>query len=128
VFRRTLSPEAGDDQPQAGDEGRYRGLPRRTRQASLSPHLRESTLASGRHPDAGSGLPLEDIPAPDHARNLASSLQSGWRRGRASDPAGPPGPAGVADPGSPDTTDTPPAASTRAARRPDSEEPLSEDG
>jgi signal transduction histidine kinase len=128
VFRRTLSPEAGGDQPEAADEGGPPGLPRRTRQASLSPHLRESTLASARHPDAGSGLPPEDIPAPEHARNLASSLQSGWRRGRASDPAGPPSPAGEADPGSPGTTDMPPAASRRAARRHDSEEPLSEDG
>ena len=129
VFRRTSRSEAGGDQPQAGDEGRYHGLPRRTRQANLSPHLRESTLAPGRHADAGSGLPPEDIPAPEHARNLASSLQSGWRRGRASDdPAGTPGPAGEAEPGSPGPTDSPPAASMRAARRHDSEEPLSEDG
>ena len=43
-------------------------------------------------------------------------------------PAGTPGPAGEAEPGSPGPTDTPPATSMRAARRHDSEEPLSEDG
>ena len=129
VFRRTSRAEAGGDQAQAGDEGRYHGLPRRTRQANLSPHLRESTLAPGRHADAGSGLPPEDIPAPEHARNLASSLQSGWRRGRASDdPAGTPGPAGEAEPGSPGPTDSPPATSMPGGERQDSEEPLSEDG
>jgi hypothetical protein len=128
VFRRPLGPDAGGDEPLAGDDGTYHGLPRRTRQASLSPHLRESTLDSGRGSDAGSGLPPEDIPAPEHARNLAASLQSGWRRGRASDPAGRPGPAGVAEPGSPGTTDTPPATTMRAARRQDSEESSNEDG
>jgi signal transduction histidine kinase len=126
VFRRTVGPEPGDDEPPAGDDDTYHGLPRRTRQASLSPHLRESTLASGRRPDAGSGLPPEDIPAPEHARNLASSLQSGWQRGRATDPSGPPGPAGAAEPGSPGTTETPPATTMRASRRQDSEEPLSD--
>ena len=126
VFRRTVGSEPGDDEPQAGDDDTYHGLPRRTRQASLSPHLRESTLASGRRPDAGSGLPPEDIPAPEHARNLASSLQSGWQRGRATDPSGTPGPAGAAEPGSPGTTETPPATTLRAARRQDSEEPLSD--
>jgi signal transduction histidine kinase len=128
VFRRPIGAEAGDDEPLAGDDETYHGLPRRTRQASLSPHLRESTLAPGRGSDAGSGLPPEDIPAPEHARNLAASLQSGWQRGRATDPAGEPGPAGVAEPGSPGTTDTPPATTMRAARRPDSEEPQGEDG
>jgi hypothetical protein len=126
VFRRTVGSEPGDDEPQAGDDDTYHGLPRRTRQASLSPHLRENTLASGRRPDAGSGLPPEDIPAPEHARNLASSLQSGWQRGRATDPSGTPGPAGAAEPGSPGTTETPPATTMRAARRQDSEEPLSD--
>ncbi|HEX3492483.1 MAG TPA: ATP-binding protein [Streptosporangiaceae bacterium] len=128
VFRRPIGDGPTDDEPLAGDDGTYHGLPRRTRQASLSPHLRESTLASGRGSDAGTGLPPEDIPAPEHARNLAASLQSGWQRGRASDPAGRPGPAGVAEPGSPGTTDTPPATTMRAARRQDSEESSNEDG
>ena len=128
VFRRPIGDEPDGDEPLAGDEGTYHGLPRRTRQASLSPHLRESTLAPGRGSDAETGLPPEDIPAPEHARNLAASLQSGWQRGRASDPAGRPGPAGVAEPGSPGTTDTPPATTMRAARRQDSEESSNEDG
>jgi hypothetical protein len=104
VFRRTVSPAAGGDRPPASEDGTYHGLPRRTRQANLSPHLRENPLGSGARP-ARSGLPPEDIPAPEHARNLASSLQNGWQRGRASDPDGRPDPAGVAEPGSPKTTD-----------------------
>ena len=135
VFRRALPSEAGDprpgpgeDRPGPGEDESYHGLPRRTRQASLSPHLRGGTPASGRRQDAGSGLPPEDIPAPEHARNLASSLQSGWQRGRASGPAGTPGPAGEAEPDSPGTTDSPTATSRRAATRSDSAESASEDG
>jgi signal transduction histidine kinase len=70
-----------------------RELPHRTRQASLSPHLRDS-LASGRRPASQDAPP--DRRSPEQARDLASSLQSGWRRGRqddlpeAPDPAAPP--------------------------------------
>jgi signal transduction histidine kinase len=56
-----------------------RELPHRTRQASLSPHLRDS-LATGRpsaRPDAA-----PDGRSPEQARDLAASLQTGWRRGR----------------------------------------------
>jgi hypothetical protein len=65
--------------------GTYRGLPRRTRQASLSPHLRDSPAAASR---AGGSDPLPapvEERAPEEARNLAASLQSGWQRGRAAD-------------------------------------------
>ena len=59
-----------------------RELPHRTRQASLSPHLRDS-LASGRRPASQDAPP--DRRSPEQARDLASSLQSGWRRGRQDD-------------------------------------------
>jgi hypothetical protein len=59
--------------------GTYHGLPRRTKQASLSPHLRGSSPASR---SADSSASPVDPPAPEHARNLAASLQSGWLRGR----------------------------------------------
>jgi hypothetical protein len=70
-----------------------RGLPHRTRQASLSPHLRDS-LAAGR--PAASPADPPDGRSPEQARDLAASLQTGWRRGRQDDtpeapePAAPP--------------------------------------
>ena len=64
-----------------------RGLPHRTRQASLSPHLRDS-LAAGR-PAASPAAPA-DGRSPEQARDLAASLQTGWRRGRQDDVAEPP--------------------------------------
>jgi len=53
-------------------------LPQRTRQASLSPHLRDS---------AEPAAEAADDRSPEQARALASSLQTGWRRGRQDDPA-----------------------------------------
>ena len=57
-------------------------LPQRTRQASLSPHLRDSDEPDAAEPDAE---PADDR-SPEQARALAASLQTGWRRGRQSDP------------------------------------------
>jgi signal transduction histidine kinase len=57
--------------------GTHRGLPRRVRQANLSPHLRNTpaagTAASFREPEARS---------PEQAQSLLASLQRGWERGR----------------------------------------------
>ena len=64
-----------------------RGLPHRTRQASLSPHLRDN-LAAGR-PAASPAAP-PDGRSPEQARDLAASLQTGWRRGRQDEVAEPP--------------------------------------
>jgi hypothetical protein len=58
-------------------------LPQRTRQASLSPHLRDDTEPADVEPVAE----LTDDRSPEQARALASSLQTGWRRGRQDDPA-----------------------------------------
>jgi signal transduction histidine kinase len=71
--------------------GTYLGLPRRTRQANLSPHLRDSPPAAPRL----SGTELMAAPvaarAPEQARDLAASLQGGWRRGRqTNEPDAPP--------------------------------------
>jgi signal transduction histidine kinase len=57
-------------------------LPQRTRQASLSPHLRDSA-----EPAAAEPAESADDRSPEQARALASSLQIGWRRGRQDDPA-----------------------------------------
>jgi signal transduction histidine kinase len=67
-----------------------RGLPHRTRQASLSPHLRDS-LAVGR---PARSEPADDSRTPEQARDLAASLQTGWRRGRQDDEPEPPDTAG----------------------------------
>ena len=68
--------------PQAA--GTYRGLPRRIRQASLNPHLRDRPPAAARGADAD-GPPPSLARSPEEARNLVASLQSGWQRGRESD-------------------------------------------
>jgi signal transduction histidine kinase len=70
-------PADGPAQPGPGvAAGTHRGLPRRVRQANLSPHLRTSGSAAGppaRGPEARS---------PEQAKSLLSSLQRGWERGR----------------------------------------------
>jgi signal transduction histidine kinase len=85
-----------------------RELPHRTRQASLSPHLRDSLAAGGRpaSPDAPPGGR-----SPEQARNLAASLQTGWRRGRQDD-----------IPEAPDTA-PPPLPRRTGSPAPDREEP-----
>jgi signal transduction histidine kinase len=56
----------------------HQGLPRRVRQANLSPHLRRSTP-----PGHSAPRPELEARSPEQARNLLASLQSGWERGRA---------------------------------------------
>jgi hypothetical protein len=71
-------------QPTAGT---YRGLPRRTRQASLSPHLRDGSPASTGPPAVAEPVAVQaSAREPEQARDLAASLQSGWLRGRQADP------------------------------------------
>ncbi|MEW2360309.1 hypothetical protein AB0881_41630, partial [Spirillospora sp. NPDC029432] len=79
-------------------------LPKRVRQQSLAPQLRERPAppGSGAVPDGGArefdesddltgpGDPddlddLDDEPSPELSRDLMSSLQSGWARGRGPD-------------------------------------------
>lgn len=69
----------------AAGGGTYRGLPRRIRQASLSPHLKDSPSAAMRASLAASTTPPSDARTPEEARDLVSSLQSGWQRGRETD-------------------------------------------
>src|ERR1700691_3516863 len=68
----TLQPPRGHP-----DSGTHRGLPRRVRQANLSPHLRAK-------PSHGPATPSRDpeMRSPDQAQKLLASLQSGWERGR----------------------------------------------
>jgi signal transduction histidine kinase len=57
--------------------GTHRGLPRRVRQANLSPHLRNSASARTAAP-----LREPEIRSPEQAQSLLASLQRGWERGR----------------------------------------------
>ncbi|HEV8277368.1 MAG TPA: ATP-binding protein [Streptosporangiaceae bacterium] len=87
--RPTFAPGTGTPGPAAGPQtaGTYRGLPRRVRQASLNPHLRDSRPAAvrGRQADR---TPPSSTRSPEEARSLVASMQSGWRRGRATDAPG----------------------------------------
>ena len=66
--------------------GTHAGLPRRTRQASLSPHLRDPAPGPG-----GPAVPPGAVPSartPERARDLAASVHSAWQRSReAGEPA-----------------------------------------
>jgi signal transduction histidine kinase len=81
-------PQPDGAQPDGAPPGTstYRGLPRRVRQASLNPHLRQPPAGPDRAAPAGQPAPA-DSRTPEEARNLVSSLQRGWQRGRASEPA-----------------------------------------
>ncbi len=94
-------------QPAAGT---YRGLPRRTRQASLSPHLRDSPPPAARPAQAEPVAAQASAREPEQARNLAASLQSGWLRGRRAE-----------------VPDADPMTSTEAGRRQDAEAPDGEE-
>jgi signal transduction histidine kinase len=104
---------AAEGLPGAAIPGTHAGLPRRTRQASLSPHLRDP--GAGRPP--GPPAPPATVPAartPERARDLAASVQSAWQRSRetgAPDPAaGPSAGAGAAG--------EPPAGKLPSRRKP----------
>jgi signal transduction histidine kinase len=107
------------EQPAAAPDGLARagqpaasthyGLPRRTRQANLSPHLRDSSPAAVRPAGPDSRPEPSGARAPEGARDLAASLQSGWQRGRQADTPG-----------------LRPAAGARAAGQQDSEAPNGE--
>jgi signal transduction histidine kinase len=58
----------------------HMGLPRRVRQANLSPHLREAAPRAEAASQARS---------PEQVRELLASLQSGWERGRQASQPGP---------------------------------------
>jgi Histidine kinase-, DNA gyrase B-, and HSP90-like ATPase len=57
--------------------GMHRGLPRRVRQASLAPQLRDAPAAGG---SGGGGA--HDAGSAERTRALIASIQHGWRSGR----------------------------------------------
>ena len=93
--------------PQAA--GTYRGLPRRVRQASLNPRLRDSSPAAARGARSDA-TPPSVTRSPEEARSLVASLQSGWQRGRETD-----------------VPDGEPADTAQGAGRQDSEAPRGEE-
>jgi hypothetical protein len=58
-------------------------LPRRVRQHNLAPQLR-GRHAGERKPPEQEPLDDDDDPNPEFSRDLMTSLQSGWQRGRTS--------------------------------------------
>jgi signal transduction histidine kinase len=68
--------------------GTHAGLPKRTRQASLSPHLRDTAPVTGQ--TAGGALVPPAARTPERARDLAASVQSAWQRSRTDRPEDPP--------------------------------------
>jgi signal transduction histidine kinase len=84
-------------------------LPRRVRQASLAPQLRESPARPPSVPDVG----MLASRSPEETRVTMSAIQRGWERGRSVfDPAGPDEPANA---GAGEVTGGAAAASTGAA-------------
>jgi hypothetical protein len=73
-------PAGGEPGAQPDGDGNVKGLPRRVRQASIAPQLRDNppqrrTLAAP-SPAPGSG------PTPAEIRQTMSALQRGWQEGR----------------------------------------------
>ncbi|MGO9218585.1 MAG: nitrate- and nitrite sensing domain-containing protein [Streptosporangiaceae bacterium] len=78
------TPEHHDPDHDDGGFAEADSLPRRVRQASLAPQLRENTLY-GR--PSGNGEPgpspgIEEERSPEEARNTITAIQRGWERGR----------------------------------------------
>ncbi len=88
----TALPPAGsfpnENGAQAQQDEMYKGLPKRVRQASLAPQLRERTTP-GSTPSAASGDTVVNR-SPDGIRNALSAMQRGWQQGRAANEGGSP--------------------------------------
>jgi signal transduction histidine kinase len=91
--RPAISQPAAD----GAEAGTHRGLPRRVRQANLSPHLRARSSAG----PAAAASRGPELRSPEQAQSLLASLQSGWERGRKAEEA-PPGQDTAAGQGSAD--------------------------
>jgi signal transduction histidine kinase len=77
---------SGSTPPTGGSQsGTVSGLPRRVRQASLAPQLRQESSADEGPPERSDESPEPDGLAQrdaDEVRNRMASLQRGWQRGR----------------------------------------------
>jgi signal transduction histidine kinase len=78
--RRAGNPWFDDDEGPATPAGdTHAGLPRRVRQDSLAPQLREE------RPEQPEPPREQRVRTPEEARSLMASMQEGWQRGRAPD-------------------------------------------
>ena len=85
-----LRPAAGtrpDPAAATTSAGTHRGLPRRVRQASIAPQLRTGAQnGTSRHRSPrGAAWHWREERSPEENRDLMSSLQQGWQRGRLDD-------------------------------------------
>ena len=77
------APFGDEDDPAAQADETYKGLPKRVRQASIAPQLRDRAAPSSA-PSAASGDNVANR-SPDDIRNALSAMQRGWQQGRAAD-------------------------------------------
>jgi Nitrate and nitrite sensing len=77
------------------------GLPRRVRQASLAPQLRDT----GPQPRVAAGTGPDESPSPEQVRGTMTAIQRGWERGRTVSGDEPQGMGG--EPGLPGITEAP---------------------
>lgn len=77
VAKPTSGPVPGGDQESADDDAE--GLPRRVRQASLAPQLREPTEPAIESQQDGDS---KQARSPDQARATMAAMRSGWLRGQ----------------------------------------------
>jgi len=88
----TALPPAGSFPSENGAEAQqdemHKGLPKRVRQASLAPQLRDRTTPRSA-PSAASGENVVNR-SPDDIRNALSAMQRGWQKGRAANEGGSP--------------------------------------
>jgi len=96
-------PADGDPADGPGADGDLKGLPRRVRQASIAPQLRDNpplrrtSAAPGAPagavpnagPNAGPNAALASGPTPAEIRRTMSALQRGWQEGRSQRLTGP---------------------------------------
>ena len=75
---------AHDDGAAEADPDELSLLPRRLRQASLAPQLKETGYAAMPGADGSAGPAAEEIEerSPDQARSTITAIQQGWQRGR----------------------------------------------
>ena len=74
-----LPGQTGPQSPAAGTDDEANGLPRRVKQASLAPQLRDNP--PGRTSAAGDGFAASG-PTPEELRKTMAALQRGWQEGR----------------------------------------------
>jgi hypothetical protein len=75
---------AHDEDDGEADADEINLLPRRVRQASLAPQLRETGYAAMPGSDSSPDPDTEDVQerSPDEARSTITAIQQGWQRGR----------------------------------------------